>query len=383
MAVLNDRQAMARALVLAERGRYSTSPNPRVGCVLTRAGEVVAEGWHRRAGEGHAEVNALAQIDDASGCTAYVTLEPCSHFGRTPPCAQALIDAGIARVVVAMSDPNPLVAGRGIAMLEAAGIVVESGLLEAEAEALNRGFVRRMSVGRPWVTAKSAMSLDGRTAMASGESQWITGAEARADVQRLRAQSCAIISGVNTLIDDDAAFTVRPNSFDSPLHSFQQGEWRQPLRVIMDSQLRTPLNARLFDGGGERVIATVSQDEAKAAALESRGAQVWQLPADGCGRVSAEAVLQALAERGCNELMLEAGASLTAAFLQAGLVDDWFIYMAPCLLGSEARSLVQLPLKAMADKQALEVVDCRAVGHDWRWHCRCQHQHAETGKEQG
>lgn len=381
MAVLNDRQAMARALMLAERGRYSTSPNPRVGCVLTRDGEVVAEGWHRRAGEGHAEVNALAQLDDARACTAYVTLEPCSHFGRTPPCAQALIDAGVARVVVAMSDPNPLVAGRGIAMLREAGIAVECGVLEAEAQALNRGFVRRMCAGRPWLRAKSAMSVDGRTAMASGESKWITGAEARADVQRLRAQSCAIISGVDTVIDDDATLTVRPDSFDSALHRYQGESWRQPLRVIMDSQLRTPLDAAIFKSGGEVLIATLSQDRNKIAALESRGAAVLQVAGDGDGRVSPEALVRGLAERGCNELMLEAGARLTGAFLQAGLIDEWFIYMAPCLLGSDARGLAQLPLAKMADKQALEVVDCRAVGNDWRWHCRPQQ--LATGQEQG
>ena len=212
MTSLSDRQAMARALQLADRGRYSTSPNPRVGCVVTRSGQLVAEGWHQRAGEGHAEVNALAQLDDATGCTAYVTLEPCSHFGRTPPCAQALINAGVTRVVIATGDPNPLVAGRGVAMLREANIDVECGLLEEEARALNRGFIRRIAGGRPWVTAKSAMSLDGRTAMANGQSQWITGPEARADVQRLRAQSCAIVSGVDTVIDDDAAFTVRPIS---------------------------------------------------------------------------------------------------------------------------------------------------------------------------
>lgn len=370
MTSLSDRQAMARALQLADRGRYSTSPNPRVGCVVTRSGQLVAEGWHQRAGEGHAEVNALAQLDDATGCTAYVTLEPCSHFGRTPPCAQALINAGVTRVVIATGDPNPLVAGRGIAMLREANIDVECGLLEEEARALNRGFIRRIAGGRPWVTAKSAMSLDGRTAMANGQSQWITGPEARADVQRLRAQSCAIVSGVDTVIDDDAAFTVRPDSFRSPLADYQGGIWRQPLRVILDSQLRTPPGAKLFSGGGDVLIATVSDHGAKAAALQAAGAEIQRLPADDRGRVCLESLLQHLAERACNELMLEAGATLTGAFLQAGLIDDWFVYVAPCMLGSEARGLAALPLQNMADKQRIEIIDGRAIGGDWRWHCR-------------
>ncbi len=382
MSDLVDRQAMARALQLAGRGRYSTSPNPRVGCVLSRAGEIVAEGWHQWAGEGHAEVNALAQLDDASGCTAYVTLEPCSHYGRTPPCAQALIDAGVSRVVVAMQDPNPLVAGRGLALLRAAGIEVDCGLLEAQAQALNKGFARRMAGGLPWLTAKSAMSMDGRSAMASGESQWITGAEARADVQRLRAQSCAVVSGVDTLIDDQAAFTVRPDSFSSSLHAVQGGRWRQPLRVIMDSQLRTPSDARLFDGGGEIVIATRSRDAAKTAALQAVGAEVVVIGGDDRGRIDLKALLSELAQRGCNEVMLEAGATLTGAFLQAGLVDDWFIYMAPCLLGSEARPLARWPMQQMAEQQALTIVDCRAVGSDWRWHCRPAGA-ADATREQG
>lgn len=365
-----DRQAMARALQLAGRGNFSTSPNPRVGCVLSRGEELVAEGWHQWAGEGHAEVNALAQLGDASGCTAYVTLEPCSHHGRTPPCAQALIDARVSRVVVAMQDPNPLVAGRGLALLRAAGIAVDCGLLEAQAQELNKGFARRMAGGLPWLTAKSAMSMDGRTAMASGESQWITGAEARADVQRLRAQSCALVSGVDTLIDDDATFTVRPESFRSAMHDYQGERWRQPLRVIMDSQLRTPGDARLFGGGGDVIIATASRDAAKTAALQAAGAEVVVIASDDRGRIDPRALLSELAQRGCNEVMLEAGASLTGAFLQAGLVDDWFIYMAPCLLGSEARPLAQWPMQQMAEQQALTVVDCRAVGSDWRWHCR-------------
>ena len=362
----SDREWMARALQLAALGRDSTSPNPRVGCVLTRNDQLLAEGWHQWAGEGHAEVNALAQVEDASGATAYVTLEPCSHQGKTPPCADALIRAGVSRVVVAMSDPNPLVAGRGLARLQETGIKVSSGLLEAQARELNKGFVRRMEGGLPWLRAKSAMSLDGRTAMASGESQWITGADARADVQRLRAQSCAIVSGVETVVMDNAALTVRPESFGG---SAEQ-RWRQPLRVIVDGSLRTPPSAKLFDGGGEIVFATASQDATKREALAARGAGFIDLAGDDQGRLAPEAVMMALAERGCNEVLLEAGANLVGSFLQAGLVDEWFVYMAPCLMGSAGRPLAQWPMATMAEQQALEVVDIRAVGRDWRIHCK-------------
>lgn len=361
----SDREWMARALRLAALGRDSTSPNPRVGCVLTRDDQLLAEGWHQWAGEGHAEVNALAQVEDASGATAYVTLEPCSHQGKTPPCADALIRAGVSRVVVAMSDPNPLVAGRGLARLRETGIEVSSGLLEAQARELNKGFVRRMEGGLPWLRAKSAMSLDGRTAMASGESQWITGADARADVQRLRAQSCAIISGVETVVADNAALTVRPESFGGDADA----RWRQPLRVIVDGSLRTPPSAKLFASGGEILFATASRDTDKRAALEARGAGFIDMAADERGRLAPEAVMMALAERGCNEVLLEAGANLVGSFLQAGLVDEWFVYMAPCLMGSAGRPLAQWPMATMAEQQALEIVDIRAVGRDWRIHC--------------
>ena len=362
-----DQQAMARALQLACRGRFSTSPNPRVGCVIARDGEVLAEGWHQWAGEGHAEVNALAQLDSAAGCTAYVTLEPCSHYGRTPPCAEALINAGLARVVVAMQDPNPQVAGRGLAMLREAGIRVECGLLEADAREVNRGFIRRMEGGLPWLTMKSAMSLDGRTAMASGESQWITGPEARADVQRLRAQSCAIISGIETVLADNAALTVRPESFTSVQHEYMKDRWRQPLRVIMDSQLRMPEDARLFENGGDVLLIGTSSNSARRKALEACGAEVLVLPGE---QPEPRAMMEELSRRGCNEVMLEAGATLSAAFWREGLVDDWFVYTAPCLMGSAGRPLLSWPMETMAEQQALKIVDGRAVGPDWRWQLR-------------
>ncbi len=361
-----DARLMARALELARRGHYSTSPNPRVGCVIARDGEVIAENWHRRAGEAHAEAGALEQLHssggDARGATAYVTLEPCSHFGRTPPCCDSLIVAGVARVVVAMTDPNPLVSGRGIERLRAAGIKVDIGLMQAEAEALNPGFIRRMREGLPQVRIKLAMSLDGRTAMASGESQWITGPKARADVQRLRAASCAIVTGVDTLLHDDAALTVRPEQFAPE----RTGEfWRQPLRVVLDSKLRTPVDGRLFAGGGPVLIVAANRDAEKQAALEEQGAEVLYLP-DAQGRVDLAALLHELGERQCNEVLVEAGATLAGRFIAEDLAQQLTVYMAPTLMGSAARPLLQLPLEAMAQQRRLQIEEMRAVGDDWR-----------------
>lgn len=367
-----DRQMMATALQLAARGRYSTSPNPRVGCVICRDAKVIAQGWHQRAGDGHAEVNALAQLSDTRASTVYVTLEPCSHQGRTPPCADTLINAGVSRVVVASEDPNPLVAGRGIARLRQAGIQVDVGLMTVQAEALNVGFMRRMRGGLPWLRLKSASSIDGRTAMASGESQWITGPEARADVQKLRAQSCAILSGVETILHDDAALTVRPQSFsaDDPAVLALTEPWRQPLRVIVDSSLRTPSTATLFAAGGELVIATRVTNIKRHKPLIAAGATVVVIDDDGRGKVSLPAVMKYLADRSCNEVLLEAGAVLAGAALRAGLVDEWFLYMAPCLMGSSGRPLIDWPMTAMSEQQAIDILDIRAVGKDWRIQCR-------------
>jgi diaminohydroxyphosphoribosylaminopyrimidine deaminase/5-amino-6-(5-phosphoribosylamino)uracil reductase len=367
-----DRQMMAAALQLAARGRYSTSPHPRVGCVICRDGKIIAQGWHQRAGDGHAEVNALAQLSDTRASTVYVTLEPCSHQGRTPPCADTLINAGVSRVVVASEDPNPLVAGRGIARLQQAGIQVDVGLMKVQAEALNVGFMRRMRGGLPWLRLKSASSIDGRTAMASGESQWITGPEARADVQKLRAQSCAILSGIETILHDDAALTVRPQGFlaDDPAALTSTEPWRQPLRVIVDSALRTPPTATLFATGGELVIATRVTNIKRHKPLIAAGATIIVIDDDGLGKVSLPAVMKYLAARNCNEVLLEAGAVLAGAALRAGLVDEWFLYMAPCLMGSSGRPLIDWPMTAMSEQQAIDIVDIRAVGKDWRIQCR-------------
>lgn len=375
----SDHTFMSRALQLAARGLYTTDPNPRVGCVIVRDGEIVGEGFHVRAGEPHAEVHALrAAAEKTQGATVYVTLEPCSHHGRTGPCAEALVAAKPARVVVAMQDPNPRVSGNGIARLRAAGVAVDVGVLEAEARALNPGFISRMSRGIPYVRVKLAMSLDGRTAMANGESKWITGAEAREDVQRLRARSGAVLTGVGTLLADNPALTVRPQDWRLGVYDH---EWvRQPLRILLDRDLRATPEAALFAGGGEvlvvaedRVLASPAGGR-RAEALRERGVEVIGLPALAAGAESGTAIaaielpalLAELALREVNELLVEAGATLAGAFVQAGLADELVVYMAPALLGSEARPLLALPIAGMDGKIPLIFKDVRMVGADIR-----------------
>jgi len=347
---------MARALTLAGRGLFGTDPNPRVGCVLVRDGEIVGEGWHERAGEPHAEVNALEIAGErARGATAYVTLEPCCHYGRTPPCTDALLAAGISRLVAAMSDPNPQVAGRGLAMLRDAGVAVECGLLETEARALNPGFIRRMTRGRPFVRLKLAMSLDGRTALASGESRWLTGEAARRDVQRLRARSSAILTGIGTVLADDPGLDVR----------LPEAE-RQPLRVILDTALRTPPTAKTLRLPGSALIFTAVTDPAAQKPLRMADADIAVVPRAENG-LNLSAVMAELARRECNEIHVECGPTLAGGLLQAGLVDELVIYLAPILLGDKARGLFELPeLKRMQDRHELEIADTRAVGRDWR-----------------
>lgn len=352
---VNDSQWMAQALHLAECGLFTTTPNPRVGCVLVNAGQVMGEGWHERAGELHAEPLALrAAGDQARGATAYVTLEPCCHQGRTPPCADALIAAGVSRVVLAMQDPNPLVAGQGIAKLRAAGIEVECGLMEAEARLLNIGFCSRMERGLPWVRSKIASSLDGRTALANGESQWITGDAARRDVHVWRARSCAVMTGIDTVLEDDAQLTVRAIATS-----------RQPLRVVLDSHLRIPLDSKILQGGQVLVVAS-TVDAEKRGALEQRGAQVVVLEDEG-GRVDLLATLRYLAAIGCNEVLVEAGSTLNGALLKADLVDELILYFAPQLLGDMARGMAQLgELSSLDQRVELQWQDVRQVGHDLR-----------------
>jgi len=361
----NDTSHMARAIELAQRGLYSTMPNPRVGCVLVRDGVVIGEGWHVRAGEGHAEVNALANAkergEQVAGSTAYVTLEPCSHTGRTGPCCDALAEAGITRLVFGMQDPNPQVAGSGLARMAAAGIEITGPVLETQARALNPGFIRRMETGLPLVRCKLAMSVDGRTAMASGESQWITGPAARGDVQRLRARSCAIVTGIGSIVLDDSSLTVREAELglgeDTPL-----AMEKQPLRVVLDSQQRMALDAKVLREASTTLVVSAREPSAELASL---GLTQWQLP-DATGRIDLKLLLQRLAEQQCNEVLVEAGATLAGAFVAAGLVDELIIYMAPTLMGNQARGLLDLPIETMADKRPLKIIDIRAVGDDWR-----------------
>ena len=357
---ITDVRHMAQAIGLARRGLCTTAPNPRVGCVIAQGERVIASGFHRRAGQAHAEVEALrAAREPVRGATAYVTLEPCSHHGRTPPCADALIDAGVARVVSASLDPNPLVAGSGLERRRAAGIAVESGILEREAGALNPGFFKRMRTGMPWVRVKLAMSLDGRTAMADGSSKWITAAAARADVQRLRARSCAIVTGVGTVLHDDPRLDVRIATDEGVTPG------RQPVRVVVDSQLRMPPSARVIGAAGDTLVATAGRDAARAQALADAGVTLLHLPAPD-GRVDLRALLAHLAVAQCNEVLIEAGATLAGAALRAGLVDELIIYMAPTLMGSAARPLLDLPFASMDEKLGLQISDITAVGSDWR-----------------
>lgn len=357
-----DLHYMARAIQLAENGRYSTMPNPRVGCVLVRDGEVVGEGWHERAGQGHAEVNALAQAgEQACGATAYVTLEPCSHTGKTGPCCAALGEAGVARVVYAMQDPNPQVSGRGVRFLQQAGVQVDGPVLERAARQLNLGFIRRMETGRPWVRCKMAMSVDGRTAMASGESQWVTGPAARSDVQRLRAQSCAIITGIGSILHDDSSLTVREHELKVPNAGLAAAI--QPLRVVLDSNQQLRADAKVLQSPAQCLVVS-AQPKPDSALTEQGVAQLSLAGVDG--RVDLRQLLIELGRRQCNEVLVEAGAQLAGAFLRQGLLDEIIIFMAPKLLGSSARPLFELPLEQMAGQVPLTITDMRAVGDDWR-----------------
>ena len=385
-----DRSAMARALELAARGLETTHPNPRVGCVIAQGEEIVGEGWHERAGEPHAEVNALrAAGPRAAGATAYVTLEPCSHHGRTPPCVDALIAARVARVVFALEDPNPRVSGRGAQALRQAGVSVESGVLAAEAAAINPGFLARMRSGRPWVRVKLAMSLDGRTALANGASRWITGPAAREDVQHWRARSSAILTGVGTVLADDPRLDVR---LPDPPHGPPR---TQPLRVVLDTRLRIPPGAKMLTTGGTVLIMTAAkrgEGEAEFAArrsqLMARGAVIEEVPSSAFGAVAGDAavgpapgtiglslpdVLDRLGRREINELWVEAGARLAGALLRQGLVDELIVYIAPKLLGPQARPLMEMAeLRALQDAPSFTVVETRQIGDDIRLSLRPQ-----------
>jgi diaminohydroxyphosphoribosylaminopyrimidine deaminase / 5-amino-6-(5-phosphoribosylamino)uracil reductase len=351
----DDFRFMARALRLAGRGLLTTTPNPRVGCVLVKSGTIVGEGWHERAGEAHAEVMALkAAGAHATGATAYVTLEPCAHQGRTPPCTDAILAARLTRVVAAMRDPNPQVAGKGFEQLRQAGIAVDAGLLETQARELNVGYVSRMTRGRPWVRLKIAASLDGKTALANKVSKWITGPDARRDGHRWRARSCAVLTGIGTLRDDDPQLTVR----EVPVT-------RQPLRVVIDSRLRIAQDAKILDGNPV-LIATATRDADKLAALAAKGAETVFLP-NAEGKVDLSAMMKELGRRGINEVLVESGVNLNSALLGAGVVDEMLMYFAPLLLGHGGRGMFDLgAITDMAQRLDLEIFDTRRVGADTR-----------------
>jgi diaminohydroxyphosphoribosylaminopyrimidine deaminase/5-amino-6-(5-phosphoribosylamino)uracil reductase len=350
-----DHIYMARALQLARRGLFTTSPNPRVGCVIVAAGEVVGEGWHERAGEPHAEAHALAAAGArASGATAYVSLEPCSHHGRTPPCADALIAARVARIVVAMHDPNPKVAGTGVQQLRAAGIDTSVGLLAHEARELNIGFVSRHERGRPWVRVKTAASLDGRIALANGVSQWITSPEARRDGHRWRARACAVMAGIGTLQADNPRLDVRDVETT-----------RQPMRIVVDRRLEMTPSARVLEGGNVLVFCAREEGE-RAAELRGAGAEVVALP-DASGKVDLAAMMQELARRELNEIHVESGNRLNGALLKAGVVDELLLYLAPQLLGDAARGMFDLGVFTSLDERVpMSIHDLRRVGPDLR-----------------
>ena len=361
-------QFMALALEQASDGQLIARPNPAVGCVLVKNNQVVGAGFTQQAGGPHAEVMAIrAAGDRAEGAIAYVTLEPCGHYGRTPACSLALIEAGVSCLVYGCQDPNPLVAGQGLAQLRAANIAVIGPVMEAECAESNRGFLQRMKTNKPYVINKMAMSLDGRTAMESGESQWITGPEARAQVHLLRAQSCAVITGIGSVLRDDPSMNVRADEL--ALAGVPQATIegiKQPLRVVLDSQLRMPATAKLIQQSGAVLVMTCVTDLQRHQALVDAGVELVVCAADDKGKVDLAAVLNILGERQCNQVLVEAGAELSGAFLQAGLIHHLVVYMAPKLLGSNAKALFNLPLDKMMQAFDVDIKGISQVGLDWR-----------------
>jgi diaminohydroxyphosphoribosylaminopyrimidine deaminase / 5-amino-6-(5-phosphoribosylamino)uracil reductase len=356
----DDHIFMTRALRLAEQGLYTTMPNPRVGCIIVKEGNVIGEGAHLKAGTPHAEVHALKQAGiNAKGATVYVTLEPCSHHGRTPPCAEALIKAGVARVVIAMEDPNPLVAGKGVAAIQTAGITVLTGLMQLQAQSLNAGFISRMVNSMPLVRSKIAASLDGKTALHNGVSQWITGAEARSDVQHWRARSCAMLTGIGTVLQDNPSLTVRELAID-----------RQPIVVVVDSCLRIPLDAKLLNN--EHVLIAFATDpESKAEQLTSMGISLICIP-NNQGKVCLKSLLSHLAKMDVNEVMVEGGDGLNGALMALKLIDELVIYYAPKLMGSGAKGMFAFPaIASMQEVVNLDVLEVRHFGNDMRVLARC------------
>lgn len=365
-----DSRFMERALALAMRGCQTTMPNPRVGCVIVKQGEIVGEGWHERPGEPHAEVYALNMAGEkAQGATVYITLEPCSYFGRTPPCTDALIAAGVAKVVMAMKDPNPQVSG--FECIQSAGIAVELGIMANAARELNIGYICRMEKGRPWLRIKTGCSLDGRTALMNGQSKWITSHESRLDAQKLRARSCAILTGIGTLLADDPQLTVRDLNIEQPLeyqehylaNSFQP---RQPLRVVLDSHLRTPLTAHILSVPGVLIVCSTDSNYVYRKQLECRGAEIIALPGTA-GHIDLSCLLAELANRGCNEVTVEAGAQLVGSLVRGGWVDEWILYQAPIIIGDTARGIARLDPVALEPKYQPLWVKKSEIGPDLKW----------------
>lgn len=363
----NDYRHMARAIQLATQGQFTTSPNPNVGCIIVSdTGKVLAEGAHIKAGENHAEINALSQLNmTAEKCTAYVSLEPCSHYGRTPPCCDALIKAQVARVVIAMVDPHVKVSGRGIQRMRDAGIQVDVGLLEKEATKLNEGFIKRQLTGRPKITLKLAASMDGKTALKNGESQWITGPAARRDVQAHRAKSCAIVSGSGTVLADDPSLNVRPSELPKHAVAMYQNAFgslddvRQPLRIILDGRGQLQPNLRVFADDNVLVV-----NKSENPLLTESGIRQWQAPTEQ-GKIDLSAVMQHLGQLHINEVWLEAGSRLAGAFIEAKLVDEFILYLAPKIMGDKSASLVELPeIQSMSEVPELEILNTRMVGQD-------------------
>lgn len=377
-----DHCFMAKAIKLAKKGHYTTSPNPRVGCVLVNTVDGIAKvigcGFHKKSGQGHAEVNALADARKKhpnliKGATAYVTLEPCSHFGKTPPCAQSLVEAQVKRVVAAMVDPNPVVSGLGLKMLEQAGITTEYGLLETEARALNPGFIKLMTQSLPYVRVKLASSLDGKTAMKSGESKWITASEARRDVQKLRAQSCAIITGANSVLTDNAKMTVRWNELGDLKESYPNEQVRQPVRVVIDSQNRLTPNLTFFSVKSPIILVRRELDE-----MSLENLPLWphfveqvRLPvvqtSTGKEKINLTSLLSLLTKRGLNDILIESGAHLAGAFIEQNLVDELILYQAPKLIGGDGKNLVEMPsVNKLSEAKSLSITDVRKIGCDIR-----------------
>ncbi|MEQ1597971.1 MAG: bifunctional diaminohydroxyphosphoribosylaminopyrimidine deaminase/5-amino-6-(5-phosphoribosylamino)uracil reductase RibD [Methylotenera sp.] len=361
----NDHIYMTRALQLAEQGLYTTQPNPRVGCVIVKDGKIIGEGAHLKAGEPHAEVFALRQAgEQAKGATLYVTLEPCSHTGRTPPCSQAIVDARISKVIVAMQDPNPQVSGSGLAFLQSKNIETATGLMGKQAQDLNLGFISRMTRQLPFVRSKIAASLDGKTALNNGQSKWITGEAARADVQHWRARSCAILTGAGTVLADDPSMNVRYGSFKNATGS-RMDISSQPMRIIVDSTLKTPPNAKILQGGNV-LIAFAKASQKKQVQLLATGAELFCIPNDE-GKVCLKTLLSHIASREINEVLVEGGEGLNGALLAQNLIDELLIYYAPKLMGGAAKSMFAMPaFTAMNQAIDLQIIDVRQIGTDIR-----------------